>query len=85
MPILYIKGDATLPIISTEIKIIAHICNDLGRWGKGFVVPLGKQYPKAKKDYLSKKKYTLGEVDIIEIKDNIIIANMINFMSNSEL
>lgn len=75
--IKYLKGDATDPIKSTDIKIIAHICNDIGRWGKGFVVPLGKKYPKAKREYLSKKRYILGDIDIIEIDNSIKIANMV--------
>lgn len=37
----YLKGDATNPEISGN-KIIAHICNDVGGWGKGFVVAVSK-------------------------------------------
>ena len=33
----YIKGDATQPQAKGN-KVIAHICNDLGGWGKGFVL-----------------------------------------------
>ena len=45
--IKYLLGDATSPDLSTR-PLIAHICNDIGAWGKGFVVPLGQKYPKAK-------------------------------------
>jgi hypothetical protein len=31
--ILYLKGDATNPQVEGN-KIIAHICNDIGGWGK---------------------------------------------------
>lgn len=41
MDIIYIKGDATSPI-SPGNKIITHICNDIGGWGKGFVLALSK-------------------------------------------
>ena len=34
MEILYIKGDATAPI-GSGVKVITHICNDIGGWGKG--------------------------------------------------
>jgi len=34
--ISYIKGDATAPQ-GKGVKVIAHLCNDLGGWGKGFV------------------------------------------------
>ncbi len=33
--IVYLKGDATQPKTEGN-KIIAHICNDIGGWGKGF-------------------------------------------------
>lgn len=33
----YLKGDATYPQ-GDGPKIIAHICNDAGGWGKGFVL-----------------------------------------------
>lgn len=42
MPIHYITGDATIPIGEGK-KIIAHVCNDIGAWGKGFVLPLAKK------------------------------------------
>lgn len=34
MTITYIKGDATCPQ-AKGVKIICHVCNDLGGWGKG--------------------------------------------------
>lgn len=42
MEILYIKGDATAPI-GSGVKVITHICNDIGGWGKGFVLALSKK------------------------------------------
>ena len=74
----YIIGDATEPIIKPTI--IAHCCNDIGKWGSGFVVPLGNKYPLAKEIYLMMNNRTLGAVDFITAyKDthNIIIANII--------
>ena len=32
----YLKADATVPQAEGNI-VIAHICNDIGAWGKGFV------------------------------------------------
>ena len=37
----YLKGDATQPH-SQGTKIIVHVCNDLGGWGKGFVLAISK-------------------------------------------
>ena len=43
MPIQYRTGDATRPE-GDGPKIIAHICNDVGAWGKGFVLALSKRW-----------------------------------------
>lgn len=39
----YLQGDATVPQAKGP-KIIAHICNDAGGWGKGFVLALSKRW-----------------------------------------
>jgi hypothetical protein len=36
----FVKGDATLPPDEGQPRIIAHICNDAGGWGAGFVLAL---------------------------------------------
>jgi hypothetical protein len=68
------------------VKIIPHCCNDIGVWGAGFVVPLGKSFPKAKQDYqeyveaMNKAPIDdelLGEVVYTKIPPKVIIANMI--------
>ena len=48
--LFYSTGDATLPQ-GRGPGIIAHVCDDIGQWGKGFVLPLGKRYPDAEKQY----------------------------------
>lgn len=50
MPIKYIKGDATEPV-GNKVKIIAHICNDIGGWGKGFVTAISKKWKRPEKEY----------------------------------
>ena len=42
--ITYIRGDATAPS-AKGIKLIAHVCNDIGGWGKGFVVAVSRRWP----------------------------------------
>jgi hypothetical protein len=52
--IKYVEGDLFQAISapSPEIQlIIPHVCNDIGAWGAGFVVPLGKRYPIAQNSY----------------------------------
>ena len=53
MKIKYQVGDLFEAIDSYKEKIIiAHVCNNKGAWGSGFVIPLGKKYPLAKSEYL---------------------------------
>jgi O-acetyl-ADP-ribose deacetylase (regulator of RNase III) len=61
--ILYRIGDATSPVIPKVAGdangqpkqptnlVIVHICNDIGGWGRGFVLALSKRYPQAEKAY----------------------------------
>jgi len=73
-----VKGD-----IFKEVKdctIIAHGVNCIGKWGKGFVMPLAKYYPRSKTAYLEKYKdkgWKLGETQIVyaEPKNRMYIAN----------
>ncbi len=50
MPINYLKGDATNPT-SDSTKIIVHICNDVGGWGKGFVMAISKKWKEPEAEY----------------------------------
>jgi hypothetical protein len=40
----YRTGDATDPV-GEGARIICHVCNDIGGWGRGFVVALSKRWP----------------------------------------
>lgn len=76
----YLKGDATSPI-ATGNKIIVHICNDIGGWGKGFVLAISKKWKKPEKEYKiwwkSNDNFNLGEVQFVNVEDDIWIANII--------
>ena len=80
--IQYIKGDATVPQ-AKGMKIIAHICNDIGGWGKGFVLAVSKRWEAPEKEYRnwhrfrSKNNFALGEIQIIQVEEYIYVANMI--------
>lgn len=41
--ISYLKGDATCPQARGP-KVIAHVCNDIGGWGRGFVLALSARW-----------------------------------------
>jgi O-acetyl-ADP-ribose deacetylase (regulator of RNase III) len=78
----YLKGDATVPQ-AAGIKIIAHICNDIGGWGKGFVLAISKRWPEPEANYRkwhrerSGNDFALGAVQMIAVERYIYIANMV--------
>jgi O-acetyl-ADP-ribose deacetylase (regulator of RNase III) len=76
----YIKGDATAPVASGK-KIIVHICNDIGGWGKGFVLAISKKWKEPEQKYRdwfkSQEKFELGEVQFVGVELDLSIANMI--------
>lgn len=78
----YIKGDATCPQ-GKGAKIIAHICNDRGGWGKGFVVAISKRWPEPEEAYRkwhqeqSQNDFALGSVQFVQIDKYIWVANMV--------
>lgn len=83
--ITYIKGDATSPEVKGK-KIIPHVCNDIGKWGAGFVMALSNKWSEPEAEYRKwyddiikdgKKYLPLGEVQFVNVEDNITIANMI--------
>ncbi len=80
MEIQYLKGDATQPS-SEGNKIIVHICNDIGGWGKGFVMAISKRWalPEAsyRAWYKSQNDFELGNVQFIQVENDLWIANVI--------
>jgi len=48
--IQYLKGDATIPI-GEGPKILVHCCNNIGGWGRGFVLALSKRWAEPEKRY----------------------------------
>ena len=78
--ISYTKGDATRPADAGN-KIIVHICNDIGKWGKGFVMAISKRWPEPEQQYRlwhqSKMDFKLGHIQIVQVEPDIYIANMI--------
>lgn len=83
--ITYVKGDATRPVGDSGQKVIAHICNDIGGWGSGFVLALSRRSTTAENAYRlwhrsgfnGAAPFRLGEVQIVNYLDGIWVANMI--------
>jgi len=82
MSINYIVGDATQPV-GEGPKIIVHVCNYIGGWGRGFVLALSKRWPEPEQRYRAWHRgedatpFTLGEVQFVQVTDDIRIANLI--------
>jgi O-acetyl-ADP-ribose deacetylase (regulator of RNase III) len=78
--IQYTKGDATSPQ-SENNKVIVHICNDIGGWGKGFVMAISKRWEKPENQYRewfkSKDGFELGKVQFVQVEEDLWIANLI--------
>lgn len=74
-----IKGDATYPE-GRGNKIIAHVCNDIGGWGRGFVLAISKRWEKPEKDYkqwFASGSAKLGSIQLVEVEEYIFVVNMI--------
>ena len=80
MTIQYLTGDATKPQIDGQ-RIIVHICNNLGKWGKGFVLAISTRWPAPEKTYKdsfkAKQKPLLGDVQFVVVDNSITVANII--------
>jgi O-acetyl-ADP-ribose deacetylase (regulator of RNase III) len=79
MPICYLTGDATAPKIEGN-KIIAHICNDVGGWGKGFVLALSKRWKEPEREFYALYKKggcQLEEIQLVAVEPDIWVANMV--------
>lgn len=80
--ITYIKGDATVPQ-AKGVKIIAHICNNIGGWGKGFVVAVSKRWEQPEKEYRlwhrnrAQNNFKLGNIQLVQVNEYTYVANMI--------
>lgn len=83
--ITYIKGDATSPIGDGR-KYIVHICNDIGGWGKGFVLALSSRWNEPEKRYREwfrdgvnnyGEAPELGNVQFVQVLKDITVCNMI--------
>jgi len=78
----YIVGDAAQPT-GEGPRIIVHVCNDIGGWGRGFVIALSKRWPEPEQRYRAwfrgeeATPFELGEVQFVQVADNLWVANLI--------
>jgi O-acetyl-ADP-ribose deacetylase (regulator of RNase III) len=89
--IRYLKGDATHPY-GPGPKIIAHVCNDVGAWGAGFVLAVSRRWKRPQERYtqwwwrrawthesgVSFPLFRLGHVQLVEVEaGSLWVANML--------
>ncbi|MGW2418993.1 macro domain-containing protein [Streptomyces sp. NPDC001709] len=80
--IMYVRGDATVPSVKGT-KVIAHVCNDIGGWGKGFVLALSRRWPEPERAYRAWHRdrahndFALGAVQLVRVEPYVWVANMV--------
>lgn len=78
----YVRGDATTPL-GKGPKVIAHVCNDLGGWGKGFVLAVSRRWGEPEAAYRrwhrerARNDFGLGAVQVVRVGPLLWVANMI--------
>ena len=80
----FVTGDATQPP-GDGTRIIVHICNDIGGWGRGFVMALSRRWPEPEAAYRTwhagrradAPTFALGEVLFVPVEPGIVVANLI--------
>ncbi|MEU3917499.1 macro domain-containing protein [Streptomyces sp. NPDC029004] len=82
LEIEYVRGDATTPR-GKGVKLIAHVCNDLGGWGKGFVLAISRRWPGPEAEYRrwhrerAGNDFGLGAVQYVQVGPYLWVANMV--------
>ncbi|MBD9722224.1 macro domain-containing protein [Streptomyces caniscabiei] len=80
--ITYVRGDATVPL-GKGVKVIAHVSNDLGGWGKGFVLALSRRWPEPEAAYRAWHRdratndFGLGAAQFVQVGPYTWVANLI--------
>jgi O-acetyl-ADP-ribose deacetylase (regulator of RNase III) len=85
--LLYKTGSALeIPSASDRTTVVMHVCNDVGKWGRGFVLAVSRVSPAPENAYRqwfrSKKSdegtpFRLGAVQFVRVNERMLVANMI--------
>lgn len=88
MPLYELTGDATQFIQTERNEVLAHVVNDCGGWGRGFVRAVSNRWPQAETDYRRWARFgrhgmeagppfQLGEILISKLQCNLRIAHLL--------
>ncbi len=75
----YVTGDATQPIGDGPM-LIAHVCNDVGAWGRGFVLAISKRWPQPEVAFRKSwqmEASRLGDVQLSNVGGSLYVVSMI--------
>jgi O-acetyl-ADP-ribose deacetylase (regulator of RNase III) len=82
MPLMFVAGDATAPDPARP-GVLAHVCNDAGKWGAGFVLALSRRWPQPEREYRAwyagraGNDFALGAAQIVRVEAWLEVANMV--------
>ncbi|AUG75470.1 Appr-1-p processing protein [Kitasatospora sp. MMS16-BH015] len=80
--IRYVRGDATSPQ-AKGAKVTAHIRNDLGGWGKDFVLALSRRWPEPETAYRrwhrerAQNDFALDALQLVQVSPDTWVANLV--------
>ncbi|MEW2624032.1 macro domain-containing protein [Streptomyces sp. NPDC048106] len=80
--ITFVRGDATAPSAEGP-RIIAHVCNDVGGWGRGFVLALSRRWSEPETAYRAWHRdrahndFQLGAIQLVQVEPRTWVANMV--------
>jgi hypothetical protein len=62
--------------------VIPHVCNDKGKWGAGFVIPLGRAFPASKEMFNARFADGSGvqgttQFSLCGYRPHVVVANMV--------
>jgi O-acetyl-ADP-ribose deacetylase (regulator of RNase III) len=80
----HLIGDVTLPE-GTDRRILAHVCNDVGAYGRGVAGDVAARYPRAEREYRTwyagrlrqPIPMRLGMVQFVQVEEGLWVANMV--------
>ncbi|BCJ40799.1 Appr-1-p processing protein [Actinoplanes ianthinogenes] len=82
-PVSYVEGDATAPL-GDGPRIIAHVCNDIGAWGRGIVRTISRRWPEPEREFRrwhaagqADRPFRLGAVQLVPVAPDLWVANMV--------
>jgi O-acetyl-ADP-ribose deacetylase (regulator of RNase III) len=73
-----IQGDLLKSVLDERPLVIAHVVNDVGKWGKGFTAPLTRKFPFAETTYRrwAQRGLALGKTLVVPVARRIFVAHM---------